>query len=190
MGIDLWAQALTFLGALGLGAGLGLVYDLFRLLRRRVRLPLLGPALDLLFWVLVTAGLFLYAISAGGGELRIYMAVALFLGAVAYFLLLSRPVRFLTERAADGAAVLWRLAVSPLVFFGRRSKKIEKAAKNYFHYRREWYKMKTIPGEMEDLLRRTAGKGEGERYGQDQKKQGCSQSWWCWRCSFTWRPPS
>ncbi len=149
MGIDLWAQALTFLGALGLGAGLGLVYDLFRLLRRRVRLPLLGPALDLLFWVLVTAGLFLYAISAGGGELRIYMAVALFLGAVAYFLLLSRPVRFLTERAADGAAVLWRLAVSPLVFFGRRSKKIEKAAKNYFHYRREWYKMKTIPGEME-----------------------------------------
>ena len=71
MGIDLWEQALTFLGALGLGAGLGLVYDLFRLLRHRVRLPLLGPALDFLFWMLVTAGLFLYAISAGGGELRI-----------------------------------------------------------------------------------------------------------------------
>ena len=62
MGIDPWGQALTFLGALGLGAGLGLVYDLFRLLRRRVRLPLLGPVLDLLFWVVVTAGLFLLSI--------------------------------------------------------------------------------------------------------------------------------
>ena len=129
MGIDLWGQALTFLGALGLGAGLGLVYDLFRLLRRRVRLPLLGPVLDLLFWVVVTAGLFLYAISAGGGELRIYMALALFLGAAAYFLLLSRPVRFFSERMADAAALLWRLAVSPLVLLGRQGKKIEKTAK-------------------------------------------------------------
>ena len=80
MGVDLLDQALTFLGAAGLGTALGLVYDLFRILRRRVRLPLLGSALDLLFWALVTAGLFLYAIAAGGGQLRIYMVLALFLG--------------------------------------------------------------------------------------------------------------
>ena len=71
MGVDLLDQALTFLGAAGLGTALGLVYDLFRILRRRVRLPLLGSALDLLFWALVTAGLFLYAIAAGGGDIAI-----------------------------------------------------------------------------------------------------------------------
>ena len=84
MGVDLLDQALTFLGAAGLGTALGLVYDLFRILRRRVRLPLLGSALDLLFWALVTAGLFLYAIAAGGGQLRIYMVLALFLGCLLY----------------------------------------------------------------------------------------------------------
>ena len=51
MGIDLWDQALTFAGAAILGMGAGLVYDLMRVLRRRLRLPLLGPVLDFLFWL-------------------------------------------------------------------------------------------------------------------------------------------
>ena len=71
MEIHLLDQARTFLGAVLLGAGLGVAYDLMRTLRRRVRLPLLGPALDLLFWVLATVGLFLYTILRGGGELRL-----------------------------------------------------------------------------------------------------------------------
>lgn len=68
MGVDLLDQALTFLGAAGLGTALGLVYDLFRILRRRVRLPLLGSALDLLFWALVTAGFFSMPSPPGAGS--------------------------------------------------------------------------------------------------------------------------
>ena len=80
MGIDLWDQALTFAGAAILGMGAGLVYDLMRVLRRRLRLPLLGPVLDFLFWLLLTAALFVYAV-ATGGRLRIFMVIAVGLGA-------------------------------------------------------------------------------------------------------------
>ena len=170
MGVDLLDQALTFLGAAGLGTALGLVYDLFRILRRRVRLPLLGSALDLLFWALVTAGLFLYAIAAGGGQLRIYMVLALFLGAVVYFLALSRPALFLAGLVADGIAFLWKLCTFPLVLLEHVSKKIEKVAKKHFHYGRRWYNIRLIPEEMEDLTRRAAGGGEGAR--RDQNKKG------------------
>lgn len=169
MGIDLWDQAATFLGAALMGMGVGLVYDLFRTLRRRVRLPLLGPALDLLFWLLVTAGIFLYAVAFGGGRVRIYMVIALFLGAVAYFLALSPPALLLAGLLADALAALWRLATLPLRLFNTLGKKMKKAAKNYFHYRREWYKMSLTPGEMEDLTRRSAGGGEGAHGDPNQK---------------------
>ena len=64
------AQVLFFTGALGLGVAVGVLYDIFRILRVRLRLPLLGGILDLLFWLVVTAALFLYTVTAGSGEVR------------------------------------------------------------------------------------------------------------------------
>ena len=52
MEVSLLEQARTFLGALGLGVALGLVYDLFRVLRLRLPLRILGGMLDLLYWPL------------------------------------------------------------------------------------------------------------------------------------------
>ena len=49
MEVSVIAQALAFLGVLALGGALGLVYDLFRLLRGRFRLGPLGSLLDLLY---------------------------------------------------------------------------------------------------------------------------------------------
>jgi len=80
MGNSVTAQALDFLGALALGGGLGLVYDLFRLLRGRFCLGILGSALDLLYWPLSVAALFFYAVAAGNGEVRIYLLVGAVLG--------------------------------------------------------------------------------------------------------------
>ena len=73
-------QAQAMVQALALGLAAGLVYDLFRILRVRVRLPLLGPALDLLFWLGLTAALFLWSQWAWGGLVRLYGVVFLFLG--------------------------------------------------------------------------------------------------------------
>ena len=51
MTVSVTDQALFFAGALVMGAAVGLLYDAFRILRVRVRLPLLGGVLDLLFWL-------------------------------------------------------------------------------------------------------------------------------------------
>ena len=70
----LWVQAVL------LGLAAGVLYDLFRILRVRVRLPLLGPVLDLLFWLTLTVTLFLWSQWAWGGPVRLYGAAFLFLG--------------------------------------------------------------------------------------------------------------
>ena len=67
MEISVSGQAAFLGGALVLGAAVGLLYDFFRILRVRVPLPLLGGILDLLFWLAVTAALFVYAVCASNG---------------------------------------------------------------------------------------------------------------------------
>jgi|GEM_PF-3663472 len=81
MTVSVTDQALFFAGALVMGAAVGLLYDAFRILRVRVRLPLLGGVLDLLFWLVVTVALFVYTTTAGSGEVRLYIVAAVLLGA-------------------------------------------------------------------------------------------------------------
>ena len=162
-----------YLLAVLLGAGLGVAYDLMRTLRRRVRLPLLGPALDLLFWVLATVGLFLYTILRGGGELRLYTIAALLLGGCVYFWLLSPPVLLLTGLAAGLAARLLRLAAAPLLLLAGTVKKIREIIKRHFHYRRKWFNIKMIPEEMERSYRQEAA-GKGGRAHVPHQKSGAA----------------
>ena len=110
-------QVLFLAGAAALGLGVGLLYDLFRVMRVRIPLPLLGGALDLLFWLVVTAGLFVYTTAAGNGEVRFYMIGAVLLGAVVYFWLASRWVLKGAYAAADLVAILWKLITFRCVCF-------------------------------------------------------------------------
>ena len=115
---------------------MGLLYDAFRILRVRVRLPccgVRGPA--------VLAGghrrpALFYTTTAGSGEVRLYIVAAVLLGAAAYFWLLSRWFLKLGYRLADLVGVLWRVLTLPVVFLLRLCKKIGKTAKKSFHYRR------------------------------------------------------
>lgn len=68
---------------------MGLLYDLFRVLRVRVALPLLGAVLDLSFWIIVTVALFVWSQQAWRGEIRLYGIFFLFGGGVLYFWLIS-----------------------------------------------------------------------------------------------------
>ena len=67
MSVDVTQQGLALCQALLLGGAMGVAYDLMRILRVRIRLPLLGPLLDLLFWLTATAALFIWSQSAWGG---------------------------------------------------------------------------------------------------------------------------
>jgi len=154
MEVSLAGQALFLAGALLLGAAVGLLYDAFRVLRVRIPFKPLGGLLDLLFWLVVTAALFVYTLTAGNGEVRIYMVLAVLGGAAAYFLLLSRWALKAGYFFADLIAMLCRIATLPLALAARLTKKIGKSAKKCFHYRHKWYKIKSHVREMEELWRR------------------------------------
>ena len=109
-------QALGFLAALALGGGLGLLYDFFRLLRRRLGAPWLAAALDLCYWPVGAGVLFWHALEAGGGVIRVYLVLGLLLGGGIYFAVLSRWVLIGGERLADALAALWHLALRPLAW--------------------------------------------------------------------------
>ena len=52
MGMSVEGQAYALLQAIVLGAAVGLLYDVFRILRARIRLLLVGGLLDFFFWVI------------------------------------------------------------------------------------------------------------------------------------------
>ena len=81
MAVSVADQARALLGAIGLGAAAGLMYDLFRVLRVRIPLRWLGPVLDLVFWLCCTITFFLWSVDSVGGLVRIYTAIAALTGA-------------------------------------------------------------------------------------------------------------
>lgn len=122
-------QVLFLAGAAALGLGVGLLYDLFRVMRVRIPLPLLGGVLDLLFWLVVTASLFVYTTAAGRGEVRGWLVLGVLAGAAAYFWLASRWVLKGGYAAADLISILWKILTLPLALLARLCKKIGKTAK-------------------------------------------------------------
>lgn len=171
MEISIAEQASAFAGAILLGFAIGVLYDLLRLFRVRLPIPFLGPVLDLLFWGAVVAALFLYATGATGGQMRIYVLLSVFGGAVVYFLTLSAWVLGLGHLIADGIALLGRIMKLPFLFLRFCAKKIEKNFKNLFLYRRKWFRIEAAFEAMEDAARfGTARKEEGECHASDQSK--------------------
>ena len=144
MRVDIAAQVTAVWQAAALGAAAGVLYDLFRILRVRIRLPLLGPVLDFLFWVVLTGVLFLWSQWAWGGPVRLYGVAFLFFGGVAYFRLLSPGLLWLGYRVADGVAFCTGILLLPLRLWLWAMKKIQKLAKNIFRFRSKWYKINQI----------------------------------------------
>ena len=130
MEVSVAAQAAAFAGGLGLGFALGVLYDLMRVLRTRLKLPLVGSVLDLLFWIAATITLFLWTLWVEQGQMRLYTILSILLGGTAYFLSLSRPVLKLGHLAADLVSFLCFLATRPLVLVQKIWKKIRKKIKS------------------------------------------------------------
>ena len=126
MTVDIAQQGRALCQALLLGAALGVTYDLFRILRVRIRVPLLGPLLDLLFWLLATPALFLWSQDAWGGQIRLYGAAFCLLGGSAYFWVISRWFLKLGYLCADVAGLLLGILTFPLGIARRFLKKIRK----------------------------------------------------------------
>ena len=91
MGTGISPQLETFCQALVLGLSIGLVYDLLRAFR--LRLPRLTAALDLLYCLIVTAGVFFFALYRANGRIPVYALLGIGGGSWLFFAALSAPLR-------------------------------------------------------------------------------------------------
>ena len=90
---------MLFMQMVGLGAAAGSLYDVFRVLRVTFKHPnVLIQLEDLLYWVMVTFGVFYFALNVNNGDVRVFMIVGIALGVVIYFLTVS--VLFIKMAAA------------------------------------------------------------------------------------------
>jgi spore cortex biosynthesis protein YabQ len=86
-------QAWLFLATVGVGAAVGVFYDLFRVFRRTVPHKRWVVQLeDLFFWLVVTVLVFYYMLHKNYGEIRFFALLGMGLGVVLYFATVSRLI--------------------------------------------------------------------------------------------------
>ncbi|MBE7022658.1 MAG: hypothetical protein E7414_05550 [Ruminococcaceae bacterium] len=93
MGISVSKEAFVFLCSALTGAGICLLYDIFRLLHRAGRPGgFLLQVQDVLFWVLAASVMFFVIFYVNNGSVRLYELIGAALGALLYSLTLSKWV--------------------------------------------------------------------------------------------------
>lgn len=143
LGNDPAVQAVVFAGAAALGFGVGGFYDLLRLFRLGRGSRLWAAVWDILFWCAVCVCILVYTVWATGGEVEVYVLMAILLGCVVYFLALSPLVRKIEGFLAWLGAKIWAFCTLPFRLAGRGAKKFwffsqksrlncKKAEKNLF----------------------------------------------------------
>lgn len=91
MEVSVSNQLYVFLVMVAAGAAAGAVFDIFRIIRRTFRTGMLTTSLsDILFWLLISAGMFLVMFAVNNAQMRWFEAIGILLGGVVYFLALSR----------------------------------------------------------------------------------------------------
>ncbi len=105
-------QAYVFLNCILGGLLVGLMFDIFRLSRKYLSSKDIVTYIeDILFWVLVGAIVLFTAFFSNNGEIRGYVLLGIFLGAVFYFLVFSRLILNTLSRLVDFVAGMLRFLV-------------------------------------------------------------------------------
>jgi spore cortex biosynthesis protein YabQ len=126
-------QTLQFLLSAVMGIALGVHYDILRVLRGSRKW--LTQLLDLWFCLTTLLLLLLFALYAGQGQFRLFFFLGTGIGAMLWFLTLSRPFRFVL-----GKFFHFLLLPARLLWQGTKKilKKITKMLKNLFSYAEKW----------------------------------------------------
>ncbi len=133
-------QLVTLAVTLLTGICAGILYDMFRVLRRKFRGGRIITAVtDLIFCVSFACALFLLGYIGGGGVYRLYMPFVSLLGCAVYFVLFSKAVLALLLLFADFLEKIIRVLLSPFVFAISFAKKAAIFLKKIFYYKKKWY---------------------------------------------------
>lgn len=165
--MELSGQAAVFGVMTVTGFLLGVLFDGYRVLRGTVGLKKWSTALaDLLYWLVATAVVFGILLFSNGGELRLYVFIGLFTGAVLYYRLASAfVIRLLLQGLRlTGAgvrylklllfwlvikpvAILFGALVFPFLFTGRKLAVAGRSAGRYCRSLKFWQSNKRPPEE-------------------------------------------
>ncbi len=102
MTITLSGQLLEFFYAALMGAALGVLYDVFKVLRLiGLNFRLAAFIEDVLFFLIATVTVFSFYMQVTDGKFRIIVLVAAFLGFVLYSITIERPIFFIIRKIYD-----------------------------------------------------------------------------------------
>ena len=139
METSVFGQLFEIAAALALGAAAGLFYDALRVIRRRLPVKPVTLLCDFVFSVATGCAIFVLGMTIGGGRQRTLSAILSVLGALLYFLTLTRPVTYILEGFADLLSLFMRLLSFPLAFLLKTMKIFVVFSKKVFNYRLGWY---------------------------------------------------
>lgn len=120
MELSVSGQALDFLLACLLGAGLGVLYDVFRIVRMAFwRGRLLIAVQDILYWVLAAVCTFLFMLMRSDGQIRFHILLGETLGFVVYYFTVGMIVfhasKFIINLIKKVLRFLYRIFIRPFV---------------------------------------------------------------------------
>lgn len=96
-------QAYVFLWTILIGGIMGILFDFFRILRRKGNTKDIWVYIqDIIFWLIVTVIIIVSTFLINDGELRGYMIFGYILGGIFYMLLLSTWIRKIFSFLLDG----------------------------------------------------------------------------------------
>lgn len=164
--VSLYGQLTSFAMAGLLGVLVGLLYDALAIIATRLRFKLFRAVFDAIFCMCVVLLLFAFAMTVGGGELRIFALLGFALGGLLYYLVFSALVRSVGGFVLDTLIKMLLFLLSPLFALFKLLKKIHKYFKNLFHLftKRDIIGLNALQGEKarERAYKRGGELGKGE----------------------------
>ena len=137
-------QMLQLLAAFALGAALGLLFDAFRVLRRRARAAWMRALLDVLYSAAALFALFTFGMVSGAGQVRLFMLAAVAAGCACYGAFASAACLRALEAVAAQLAKAVRFLARPFVFCQKKLKKFLNFAKKHFQNAAKCFRINCI----------------------------------------------
>jgi spore cortex biosynthesis protein YabQ len=156
--LSMSSQALVFLTTVVIGAVIGFVYDLFRVIRKIVpHANLMTSIEDMLYWIIVSLLMFYVMLNQNNGEIRIFTVMGAFLGMLLYFLTVSKLfmavsltiVAFikkillvLFEIVMTPFRLIYKMLEKPIFLCRKKLKKFRNVLKKWLHKSKNYAKIK------------------------------------------------
>ena len=128
MNITVSNQLFIFASCLVCGVIIGLIFDVFRIVRRLVRTSIFATIIeDIIYWIIAAVVFFLFVLGVNSVELRLYQFIGAFLGMALYFLTVSKQIInvsvCIVQFMAKVLAAVFKVIFAPILFIFRLLRK-------------------------------------------------------------------